>query len=105
MLRKASDSVFDALGNPLRREIVRRLAHAPMSVGALASEFTVSRPAISRHLAMLQGAGLVAHQSKGTRNVYALDPKGFEATRDALDAFWDEAEMRLRLVAENLRDR
>ena len=97
--------MFDALGNPVRREILERLANEPMSVGSLAAAFTVSRPPISRHLAVLKDAGLVVHRSKGTRNVYALDPRGFEATRAALDAFWDEAEARLRLVAENLTDR
>lgn len=97
--------IFDALGNPVRREILTRLANEPMSVGSLAAAFTVSRPAISRHLAVLRDAGLVVHRSDGTRNVYSLDPKGFEATRAALDAFWDEAGVRLRLVAENLGDR
>jgi DNA-binding transcriptional ArsR family regulator len=105
MLRKLQNPVFDALGNPVRREILERLATEPMSVGSLAAAFTVSRPAISRHLAVLKGAGLVVHRAEGTRNVYALDPKGFEATRAALDTFWDEAEARLRMVAENLGDR
>ena len=104
MAPKLSAAAFDALGNPLRREIVQRLAKKPMSVGTLAAAFTVTRPAISRHLAVLEDAGLVAHRAQGTRNVYALDPSGFEATRDALAAFWDEAEARLRLVAENLDD-
>src|SRR5215213_9650658 len=105
MLRALPSPVFDALGNPVRRQILERLADEPMNVGSLAAEFPVSRPAISRHLAVLRDAGLVVHRSEGTRNVYALDPKGFEATRKALDAFWDEAETRLRLVAENLGDR
>ena len=105
MLRNLQSPVFDALGNPVRREILERLAAEPMSVGSLAAAFPVSRPAISRHLAVLKDAGLVVHRSEGTRNVYALDPRGFEATRAALDAFWDEAEARLRLVAENLGDR
>lgn len=97
--------VFDALGNPVRREILQRLSAEPMSVGSLAAAFTVSRPAISRHLAVLKDAGLVTHRSEGTRNVYALDPRGFEATRTALDGFWDEAEARLKLVAENVGNR
>lgn len=96
--------VFDALGNAVRRDILVRLAASPQSVANLAAAFTVSRPAISRHLAVLEDAGLVVHRARGTRNVYALNPEGFEATRTALDAFWDEAEARLRLVAENLGD-
>jgi DNA-binding transcriptional ArsR family regulator len=104
MLPKRSDPAFDALGNPLRRDIVRRLANKPMSVATLAAAFTVSRPAISRHLAVLEEAGLVAHRAEGTRNIYALDPRGFERTRAALESFWDEAEARLKLVARNLHD-
>lgn len=104
MLRKSPlpGPVFDALGNPVRRQIVAHLASEPMSVARLAAAFTVSRPAISRHLAVLEDAGLVTHTAAGTRNVYALDAAGFAATRAALDSFWDDAEARFRLVAENL---
>ncbi len=96
--------VFDALGNPERRQLVRQLAGGPLSVNELAAGFDISRPAISRHLATLERAGLVTHRAVGTRNLYSLDPRGFEATRRWLDSFWDEAEARLRLVAENLGD-
>jgi DNA-binding transcriptional ArsR family regulator len=98
------DAVFDALGNPVRREILRRLAAGPLNVGALAGAFTVSRPAISRHLAVLEAAGLVRHEPAGTRNVYALAENGFSVGARWLNQFWDEAEARLRIVAENLRD-
>src|SRR5271156_73855 len=52
-------NALDALGNPIRREILAALRRAPMPVGALAARFSVSRPAISRHLRVLQDAGLV----------------------------------------------
>lgn len=107
MLRNsaAANAVFDALGNPVRRQIVSRLGDGPADVGTLASAFTVSRPAISRHLAVLAGAGLVRHDAAGTRNVYALEPAAFSVGADWLNQFWDEAEARLRLVAENLPER
>jgi DNA-binding transcriptional ArsR family regulator len=98
------DTALDALGNPLRREILRQLARSPVSVGALAAEFTVSRPAISRHLAVLQRAGLVAHEQSGTSNIYALEREGFEATRTWLESFWDEAEVRLKRLVERRDD-
>ena len=97
-----AEAVFDALGNSVRRAMLRRLAQSPASVSVLASAFTVSRPAISRHLATLQAAGLVHHDPSGTRNVYAIDPHGFVTGTEWLGTFWDEAEARLRLVAENL---
>ena len=99
------DLALDALGNPERRKLVLALSQSPRSVGELAAEFPISRPAVSRHLAQLERARLVAHRSEGTRNVYFLDKAGLEATSDGLNRFWDEAEARLRLVAENTRPR
>ncbi len=105
MLRKQAlglpDIALEALGNAERRKLVLALAEGPQSVGELASAFPISRPAVSRHLAQLERAGLVAHRPEGTRNVYFLDRAGLEATAAWLNRFWDEAEARLRLVAEN----
>jgi len=95
------DLALEALGNAERRKLVRALADGPKSVGALAERFPISRPAVSRHLAQLERAGLVAHRAEGTRNVYFLNRAGLEATTAWLNRFWDEAEARLRLVAEN----
>jgi DNA-binding transcriptional ArsR family regulator len=99
------DLALEALGNAERRKLVLALSRGPRSVGELAAEFPISRPAVSRHLALLESARLVAHRSEGTRNVYFLDKAGLEATADWLGRFWDEAEARLRLVAENTAPR
>jgi DNA-binding transcriptional ArsR family regulator len=106
MLRKKirielPDAALEALGNAERRRIVKALATSPQSVGELAAQFDISRPAISRHLATLERAGLVGHQSEGARNIYALDAGGLSEMTSWLNGFWDEAEARLRLVAEN----
>jgi DNA-binding transcriptional ArsR family regulator len=95
------EAALEALGNAERRRIVRALAEAPRSVGELADISTVSRPAISRHLKQLEEARLVSHRAEGTRNIYALDTAGLTETAAWLARFWDEAEARLRLVAEN----
>ena len=99
---RQTETVFDALGNPVRRRIIAELGDGPLSVGELALQFAISRPAISRHLALLEEAGLVRHDAAGNRNIYRLDVEGFARTSQWLDRFWDEAEARLRLVAENL---
>jgi DNA-binding transcriptional ArsR family regulator len=99
------DLALEALGNAERRKLVLALADGPRSVGELAAEFPISRPAVSRHLAQLERARLVAHRAEGTRNVYFLDKAGLEATASWLSRFWDEAEARLRLVAENTAPR
>lgn len=99
------DLALEALGNPERRRLVRALASGPQSVGALAAELPISRPAVSRHLKQLEQAGLVTHRSEGTRNLYALRAAGLTETAAWLTGFWDEAEARLRLVAENTAPR
>jgi DNA-binding transcriptional ArsR family regulator len=77
-----------ALGDPTRRAIFENLADRPRSVGELAREFPVSRPAVSQHLKVLKGAGLVTDRAVGTRRIYAVDPDGVEALRAYLDQFW-----------------
>ena len=54
---------LDALGNPIRRDILLALREAPLSVNELAARFPVSRPAVSRHLRVLEEAGLVEASS------------------------------------------
>lgn len=93
---------LDALGNPVRREILERLRERPHNVGELAARFPVSRPAISRHLRVLTDAGLVVHTSEGTSNTYALRPEGFAVAHAYLSRFWDDALARFKLVAENV---
>src|SRR5690348_9594890 len=99
--RDLPDIALEALGNAERRRIVRALAEGSRSVSELAAEFPISRPAVSRHLATLERAGLVTHRPEGTRNIYALDRAGMERAATWLNSFWDEAEARLRLVAQN----
>jgi DNA-binding transcriptional ArsR family regulator len=83
--------VWAALGDRTRRAIVLALAAGPMSVGDLAARLPVTRPAVSQHLKVLKGAGLVSEQAMGTRRIYRLDAAGVEALRGQLDDFWDRA--------------
>jgi DNA-binding transcriptional ArsR family regulator len=92
-------NALDALGNPVRREILIELRRTPMAVGALAERFSVSRPAISRHLRVLQDAGLVLPNGRGTQNVYAVRVQGFRAVQAFIDSFWDVALSQLEELA------
>jgi DNA-binding transcriptional ArsR family regulator len=85
------DLVFQALGEPVRRDIIARLRGGPMPVGKLADRLTVGRPAVSKHLRVLGEAGLVRHESRGTRNLYALAPEGMVAAQQWLVTMWDTA--------------
>ena len=91
---------LDALGNQTRREILLELRAAPLSVGELAERFPVSRPAISRHLRVLEQAGLVEARPTRPRGAYALRMQGFAPVRAYLDGFWDVALARLEELAD-----
>jgi DNA-binding transcriptional ArsR family regulator len=62
-----------ALSDPIRRDILRILRDAPRSAGAVAGAFSVTRPAISRHLRVLREAGLVVDKAQGRERVYRLE--------------------------------
>jgi DNA-binding transcriptional ArsR family regulator len=96
---------FDALGDPNRRAIVELLRTGDRSVGELAEELPISRPAVSRHLRLLKQAGLVADRAEGTRRLYRLDDEGIAAVREYLEQVWGEAAARFRLLAGNTSER
>lgn len=87
----ASPAGFEALGDPTRWAIVELLAARPRTVGEVAAELPVSRPAVSQHLKVLRQAGLVSERAAGTRRIYRLNPTGVQAMRDQLDTFWGRA--------------
>jgi DNA-binding transcriptional ArsR family regulator len=91
---------LDALGDPTRRQVFELLRSGPRSVGELAAELPVSRPAVSQHLRVLEDAGLVAHRKQGTRHLYSLNGNAVVELRAWIDGFWDEALARFKEAAE-----
>jgi len=71
--RKRVNDAASALSDPIRRDILRMLRDAPRSAGAIARAFSVTRPAISRHLRVLREAGLVVDKAQGRERVYRLE--------------------------------
>jgi len=94
------DQVLDALGDPTRRMVLKRLRRGARSVREIADGMAVSRPAVSQHLKVLKAARLVTDRAVGTRRLYALDTRGIEALRTWLDGFWDEALTAFKAAAE-----
>ena len=94
------ERTLDALGDPTRRAVLKRLRGGGRSVGEIAEGMKVSRPAVSQHLKILMTARLVTVQAEGTRRVYAIDVRGIEALRDWLDGFWNQALMAFKQAAE-----
>jgi DNA-binding transcriptional ArsR family regulator len=95
-----SERALDALGDPTRRLVFKRLRKGSRSVAEIARGMDVSRPAVSQHLKVLKAAGLVMVRAEGTRRLYAVDTRGIEALRRWLDGFWDEALGAFKQAAE-----
>jgi DNA-binding transcriptional ArsR family regulator len=86
-------SVFGALADPTRRAILARLAEGDLAVRDLAAPFPMSQPAVSRHLKVLEGAGLISRSRRATARLSHLEAEPLrEATAwlARYQAYWDE---------------
>jgi DNA-binding transcriptional ArsR family regulator len=97
--------VFAALGEPTRLAIVARLcAEGPLSIARLSQDAPVTRQAVTKHLVMLEAAGLVHGIRAGRERIWELEPARLvEAKRclDRISAEWDSALARLRAFVES----
>ena len=91
---------WTALGDPTRREIFERLVVREQAVVELARELPVSRPAVSQHLRVLKGAGLVTDRPDGNRRIYRVNPDGLAAVRADLERFWQQTLSNFKQVVE-----
>ena len=94
---------FDALGDSNRRAIVELLSSGGRTVGEIADDLPISRPAVSRHLRLLKEAGLVIDEPRGTRRIYQLHARGVQAVQAYLLEVWGDAATRFKLLAENTK--
>jgi len=86
----AYERVIQALADPTRRTIFERLRRGPLPVRRLAEGLEVTRPAVSQHLKVLVGAGLVHVRRQGTSRIYSVEIKGLGELRQYLDRLWDD---------------
>ena len=100
---------FDVLGDPVRRRILELLAEGELTSGAIAdvvqTEFRISQPAVSQHLAALKGSGLVKGRREGRRIYYRVEPRGMKPLIDWIAhyrAFWTEHVDRLEQLLEKM---
>ncbi|HUQ88472.1 MAG TPA: metalloregulator ArsR/SmtB family transcription factor [Vicinamibacterales bacterium] len=102
----ALDATFAALADPTRRAILARLANGAASVTELAEPFDMSQPAISKHLKVLERAGLIARGQDAQRRPRRLEPKPLAEAVDWIEnyrAHWEAAFERLDEVLEELK--
>jgi len=92
------DRTFAALADPTRRAIVARLIKGEATVSELAKPFTISAPAISRHLRVLERAALIAQEKCGKFRRCRLNPEGLKTAAEWIEfhrAFWNQSFDRL----------
>jgi DNA-binding transcriptional ArsR family regulator len=95
------DRVFGALADPTRRAIVSRLTDGDAGVVELAARFPISQPAISKHLRVLEEAGLVTRRREGRRNLCRLDARNLRSVQQWVtpyERFWQQSFARLDAV-------
>lgn len=89
-----------ALSDPMRRTILERIVEAPRSVGEIATDLPISRPAVSQHLKVLKDAGLVREERAGTRRIYSADGAALGELRTYIDDMWRATLGRFATAAE-----
>lgn len=98
------DSIFAALADRTRRRIVERLARKPLTIGEIASEFPISQPAISKHVRVLEQAGLLHRTIQGRVHYCTISPQAMQEVSAWIDLqriYWSGALERLeRIVAK-----
>ena len=97
------DSVFHALGDATRRQMLRELADGERTVGQLAAPFAMSLAAASKHIKALENAGLISREVRGRIHVCRLDPGPLASAHDWLsfyERFWTD---RLNALEQLLR--
>ena len=102
------DATFAALADPTRRAILARLASGEATVTELAAPFAMSQPAISKHLKVLENAGLISRSRDAQRRPRRLEPKPLaEATRwlEAYRRHWEGNYQRLDALLEQMKTR
>jgi DNA-binding transcriptional ArsR family regulator len=89
-----------AIAEPRRRAILRLVRDEELSAGDIASQFEVTRPAVSQHLSVLKEAGLVSERRNGTKRFYRARPEGLADLKAFLEEFWGDRLEALKREAE-----
>jgi len=101
------DTIFNALSDPTRRAILARVADGEAQVGDIAARFDISPPAISRHLKVLEEAGLITRRIDAQRRLISLNPDALRTASNWVDQyrrFWEGSLDRLAARLADERD-
>lgn len=98
--------VFQAIADPVRRDILTMLTHQQLNLNAIAGNFNISRPAVSQHIKILNECGLVMIEQQGRERYCYLQPQKMSEVSDWLEPFrklWEERFRRLDAVLETMK--
>jgi len=101
------DRAFAALADPVRRALIAHLSRGEATVNELAEPFSITKQAVSRHVQVLEAAGLITRSRDGQRRPCHLDPAALETLTSWIDTYRLETESRYRrldTVLEEMRD-
>ena len=102
-MTNAPQATFRALSDPTRRGILKLLSHKDMTIGEVSERFAMTRPAVRKHLAILEESGLIEVRAEGRRRLNHLNPQGLVPAIDwfaEFDTFWDDRLSALKTAIE-----
>ena len=94
------DTTLRALADGNRRAILEVVRDTPRAVGEIAEDMAMSQQAVSHHLRVLRGAGLVTETRDGTRHLFMVRTDGFDVVRQFVEGFWPDHLAALKAAAE-----
>lgn len=94
----ALDRAFTALGDPVRRALIARLSRGEATVNELAEPFEITKQAVSRHIQVLEAAGLITRSRDGQRRPCHLNPSALEELTSWIDEYRLTAERKFRRI-------
>ena len=103
----SDEDVFRAIADPTRRQIMSMLVDGELRVSDIASQFEMSRPAVSKHLAQLESADLIMVERQGREAINRLNPEGLKPVAEWLtffSQFWDDKLAKLKQAVEGSDD-
>lgn len=103
-MKQQSLDVFQVVADPSRRQILRLLSKDSLTINSLAEHFDMSRPAVSKHIKILHGAGFISIRDIGRERHCILKQEGFEKLKEWInyfDGFWQSKLGKLKSLLDN----
>jgi len=104
----SAQHVFNALADPTRRSVIAMLANKAMTVNQISERFDMSRPAVAKHLKILQKGKIISVKTVGRSRINTLRPEALKSVADWVNyysSFWDENLMSLKDTIESKQEK